>query len=144
MSTSVSPDRWLFETLNVRADEAVPRPRARGVVERRRLRRGARRTIRLDQSSAAGRHTRHVRFDARASDRGFPAAGHVAVKDRVNAISLPPVEDFRRDSDLFGEGVGSSETQRLTRAAFGRGFQTADGEIALGSMLADLNTSGRA
>ena len=36
---------------------------------------------------------------------GFPAAGHVAVKDRVNAIALAPAEDFRRDSDLFGEGV---------------------------------------
>src|SRR5262249_13179360 len=28
----------------------------------------------------------------------FPASGHVAVKERVNAISLAPVEDFRRDS----------------------------------------------
>src|SRR5215510_12704616 len=37
----------------------------------------------------------------------FPAAGHAAVKDRVNAIALAPVEDFRRDSDLFGEGVRS-------------------------------------
>ena len=36
---------------------------------------------------------------------GFPAAGHVVVKDRVNAIALAPAEDFRRDSDLFGEGV---------------------------------------
>src|SRR5262249_7245663 len=32
----------------------------------------------------------------------FPAAGHVAVKDRVNAISLAPAEDFRQDSDRFG------------------------------------------
>jgi enoyl-CoA hydratase/carnithine racemase len=35
----------------------------------------------------------------------FPAAGQVAVKDRVNAIALAPIEDFRRDSDHFGEGV---------------------------------------
>jgi hypothetical protein len=28
---------------------------------------------------------------------GFPAAGQVAVKDRVNAIALAPVGDFRRD-----------------------------------------------
>src|SRR3954467_4515108 len=33
----------------------------------------------------------------------FPAAGHAVVKDRVNAIALAPAEDFRRDSDLFGE-----------------------------------------
>ena len=41
----------------------------------------------------------------------FPAAGHVVVKDRVNAIALAPVEDFRRDSDLFGEGVRNPEAQ---------------------------------
>ena len=41
----------------------------------------------------------------------FPAAGHVAVKDRVNAIALAPAEDFRRDSDLFGEGVRNPEAQ---------------------------------
>ena len=35
----------------------------------------------------------------------FPATAHSAVKDRVNAIALAPSEDFRRDSDLFGEGV---------------------------------------
>ena len=33
----------------------------------------------------------------------FPAAGLITVKDRVNAIALAPVEDFRRDSDLFGK-----------------------------------------
>ena len=43
---------------------------------------------------------------------GFPAAGHAAVKDRVNAIALAPAEDFRRDSDLFGEGVRTPEAQR--------------------------------
>jgi enoyl-CoA hydratase/carnithine racemase len=42
-----------------------------------------------------------------------PAAGHAAVKDRVNAISPAPLEDFRRDSDRFRESVGSAETQRL-------------------------------
>ncbi len=68
----------------------------------------------------------------------FPAAAHEAVKDRINAITLAPVEDFRRDSDLFGDRVRDPETQRLIQAAFGRGLQTPDGEIALASMLADL------
>src|SRR5882672_2191353 len=41
----------------------------------------------------------------------FPAAGHVVVKSRINAIALPTVEDTRIDSDLFLEGVSSSEFQ---------------------------------
>src|SRR6516165_12232792 len=54
----------------------------------------------------------------------FPAAGHVAVKDRVNAIALAPTDDFRRDSDLFGEGVRNPEAQSRIQAAMKRGFQT--------------------
>src|SRR5262250_1924819 len=50
----------------------------------------------------------------------FPAAGLVAVKDRVNAIALAPVEDFRRDSNLFGEGSSKPETQRRFAAALQR------------------------
>jgi enoyl-CoA hydratase/carnithine racemase len=69
---------------------------------------------------------------------GFPAAGHIAVKDRVNAIALAPTEDFRRDSALFGEGVRNPEAQSRLRAAMKRGFQTRDGEIALGRTLGDL------
>jgi enoyl-CoA hydratase/carnithine racemase len=66
----------------------------------------------------------------------FP--GHVAVKDRVNAITLAPAEDFRRDSDLFGEGVRTPEAQSRIGAAIKRGFQTRDAEIALARMLGDL------
>jgi enoyl-CoA hydratase/carnithine racemase len=69
---------------------------------------------------------------------GFPAAGHVVVKDRVNAIALAPVEDFRRDSDLFGEEVRAPDAQRLIAAALKQGFQTRDGELAFGRVLGDL------
>ena len=68
----------------------------------------------------------------------FPAAGHVVVKDRVNAIALAPVEDFRRDSDLFGEGVRSPDAQSRIAAAVERGLQTRDAELDLPRMLSDL------
>ena len=68
----------------------------------------------------------------------FPAAGLVTVKDRVNAIGLAPVEDFRRDSDLFGESVRTPEAQSRIHAAMNRGFQTRDAEMALGRLLGDL------
>jgi enoyl-CoA hydratase/carnithine racemase len=68
----------------------------------------------------------------------FPAAGRAVVKDRVNAIALAPVEDFRRDSDLFGEGVGSPEAQRQIGAALKHGLQTRDAELDLGRVLGDL------
>jgi enoyl-CoA hydratase/carnithine racemase len=68
----------------------------------------------------------------------FPAAGQAAIKDRVNAISLAPSGDFRRDSDLFAEQVGNAETQHLIHAAMQRGLQTRDAELELGRMVAEL------
>jgi enoyl-CoA hydratase/carnithine racemase len=65
----------------------------------------------------------------------FPAAGRAAVKDRVNAIALAPADDFRRDSDLFGEMVRTSEPQSRIRAAFTRGLQERDAEMDLDRIL---------
>src|SRR6202008_1062154 len=47
---------------------------------------------------------------------GYPAAAPAAVKDRVDAIALAPVDEFRRDSDLFGAGVVQPEAQARIRA----------------------------
>jgi enoyl-CoA hydratase/carnithine racemase len=69
---------------------------------------------------------------------GFPAAARAMVKDRINAISLAPADDFRRDSDLFLECSRQPETQRRMGVAMTRGFQTRDGEMALGVMVTDL------
>jgi enoyl-CoA hydratase/carnithine racemase len=68
----------------------------------------------------------------------LPSAGLVAVKDRVNAIALAPVEDFRHDSDLFGEAAQKPEAQSRFQAAFKRGFQTRDGEMDLAHLLGEL------
>ena len=69
---------------------------------------------------------------------GFPAVGRAALKDRVNAITLAPADDFRRDSDLFLECARHPETQRRIRVAMTRGFQTHDGEMALTNMVGSL------
>jgi enoyl-CoA hydratase/carnithine racemase len=69
----------------------------------------------------------------------FPAGSIAAVKERVNAIALAPVEDFRRDSDLFGEAARTPEGQSRFQAAFKRGFQTRDAEIDLAGLLGDLD-----
>jgi enoyl-CoA hydratase/carnithine racemase len=68
----------------------------------------------------------------------FPAAGLVTVKERVNAIALAPAEDFRRDSDLFGEGSRTPEAQGRFQAALTRGFQTRDAEMDLARLLGEL------
>ena len=70
---------------------------------------------------------------------GFPPAGRAILKDRVNAIALAQPDDFRRDSDLFLECARDPEGQRRTAIAMTRGFQTREGEMALGSMVADLD-----
>jgi len=69
---------------------------------------------------------------------GCPAVGRAALKDRVNAITLAPADDFRRDSDLFLECARNPETQRRIRVAMTRGFQTHDGEMALTNMVGGL------
>jgi enoyl-CoA hydratase/carnithine racemase len=69
---------------------------------------------------------------------GFPAAARAALKNRINAISLAPADDFRRDSDLFLECARDPESQRRTRLAMTRGFQTREGEMALANMVRDL------
>jgi enoyl-CoA hydratase/carnithine racemase len=69
---------------------------------------------------------------------GFPAAGQVAVKERVNAIALAPAEEFRRDSDLFDHGVREPEAQHAIAAVLKRGFQTRDPEMDLAQLLGDL------
>jgi enoyl-CoA hydratase/carnithine racemase len=73
---------------------------------------------------------------------GFPPGGQLTVKDRINSIALASVEDFCRDSDLFGERVRTSEAQRQIQAAMKHGFQTRGGELALASLLGDLVAHG--
>jgi enoyl-CoA hydratase/carnithine racemase len=68
----------------------------------------------------------------------FPSAGVVTVKERVNAIGLASIEDFRRDSDLFGEGSRKPEAQKRFEAALRHGFQTREAEMDLASLLGGL------
>ena len=68
----------------------------------------------------------------------FPASGLIAVKARGNAITLAPIEDFRRDSELFGEGASKPEATRRFQAALKNGFQTRAGEMDLAGLLGGL------
>jgi enoyl-CoA hydratase/carnithine racemase len=68
----------------------------------------------------------------------FPPSGLVAIKERVNAITLAPAEDFRKDSDLFGEAVRNPLARSRIEAALKRGFQTPGAELDLGKLLGDL------
>ena len=61
-----------------------------------------------------------------------------AVKERVNAIALAPVDEFRRDSGLFGDLMRDAEAQDRIKAAMKQGLQTRDAELALGRLLGEL------
>ncbi len=69
----------------------------------------------------------------------FPAAGHAIVKARINAIALAPLDDFRRDSELFGENVRTEAAQRRMADAVARGFQTREAELDLARLLGELD-----
>jgi enoyl-CoA hydratase/carnithine racemase len=69
---------------------------------------------------------------------GLPAGSQAIVKERVNAIALAPVGDYRRDSDLFAECSRDPRAQRRTQAAMTHGFQTRNGEMALGRLIGEL------
>src|SRR5499427_2499809 len=71
----------------------------------------------------------------------FPASGHAIVKERVNAICLPSVEDIRRDSDLFLQGTRTAEVQQLTQAAMENGFQTRAAEMNLAELVYDMQAN---
>jgi enoyl-CoA hydratase/carnithine racemase len=66
---------------------------------------------------------------------GFPGSGQAAVKDRVNDIALAPVEDFKADSDHFGQEVQSPDVQRLIAGALERGLQTREAELDMATVL---------
>ena len=57
----------------------------------------------------------------------------------VNAIALAPVDDFRRDSDTFGEGVHRPEAQHRIQVAMQRGLQTRETELTLSRLLGELD-----
>ncbi len=70
----------------------------------------------------------------------FPQDGLVAIKQRINAITLASEDDFRRDSDLFAERAGTLEVQQRTRVMFDRGLQQpGDTELNMGRALGDLD-----
>ncbi len=53
----------------------------------------------------------------------FPVPALRAIKERVNAIALADEAAFRRDSDMFAEAIGHSETQARVAAMIERGMQ---------------------
>jgi len=69
---------------------------------------------------------------------GLPAGARGLLKERVDAIALAPVSEFRRDSDLFLEASRDSDAKRAMQNATRRGFQTREGELELGHVIADL------
>lgn len=69
----------------------------------------------------------------------FPQAGLNQLKERINAIALAPVDDFRIDSDLFGKATQNEETKVRYKAILEKGFQTpGHTELDLGEVLGEF------
>jgi enoyl-CoA hydratase/carnithine racemase len=68
----------------------------------------------------------------------FPGPGTITIKERVNAISLAPLDEFRNDSDLFAAGVREPETQRRITRSMELGLQTRRAEMHLDQILMHL------
>jgi enoyl-CoA hydratase/carnithine racemase len=71
----------------------------------------------------------------------FPQAALLTLKERVNAITLAPEADLRRDSELFGEGFREGgEAKGRTAMLMERGLQTrSETELSLGRVLGELD-----
>src|SRR6516162_3528529 len=83
--------------------------------------------LKTSKQSAARKHARSVVVTAKIRRPGEVTSGA--------AIALAPVEDFRRDSNLFGEGARNPEVQSRLQAALKRGFQTREAEMDLARLL---------
>jgi enoyl-CoA hydratase/carnithine racemase len=69
----------------------------------------------------------------------FPPEGLILNKQRINAITLAPEAEFRRDSELFGQAARQPEFQRRTSLLLSRGLQTrSETELNLGHVLGGL------
>ena len=69
----------------------------------------------------------------------FPHQGLLDIKERINAISLAPSEDYRKDSDLFGKATQHPETKERYQAILAKGFQQqGHTEMNLGEVLGEL------
>jgi hypothetical protein len=65
----------------------------------------------------------------------FPAGARRALKERVNAISLASTEEFRRDSDAFGQRLRSPSRQISHYGSFARSCNDATiGGVAAGRL----------
>jgi enoyl-CoA hydratase/carnithine racemase len=71
----------------------------------------------------------------------FPQAALLMLKQRVNAITLASEGDYRRDSELFGEGFhDGGEARARTATLIKRGLQTrSETELNLGRILGELD-----
>ena len=63
---------------------------------------------------------------------------YAVVKERINAIALALVEEFRRDPDLFADMVRAPNAQRRIAAAMERGLQTREAELTFAHVLGDM------